>query len=380
MKGEREQRGGGVTGPKIVIFGAGGIGGTLAGRLSKQGREVCLVTGNATIAQAINERGLSARFNGEAHRSRPQAVERIEELDGAQRFELCVIAVPPSSAEEAARAALPYLGEEGLILCCPNGLIEERLAEFIPAERIVGGVVSFGASMIGPGEVEQTSEGGAITLGRLPSAYHYEDAGLERVAALLEGTFPTPLTDNLRGTRWSKLALNCVVSSLGTIGGDRLGPLINHRRVRRLGLEIITETVQVAHAEQVVLEKVANTVDLRWLTLGRIERRRQVGAGTLVFKHLMVLGAGLKYRNMRSSMLRALERGRTPPVDFLNGEITRRSAPHGIPTPVNDAVQEMIHEMARGEREPSFASIEQLYERTQELRGWPTSWKSRAGL
>lgn len=366
---------------KIVILGAGGIGGTIAARLCGQGRDVSLVTGNPTIAAAISEHGLHARFDGVEHVVRPRAVVAPEEFDASERFALCIVAVPPSSAEEAVSNVLPWLGEDGLVLCCPNGLIEERLVgKTIAAERIVGGVVSFGASMTGPGHVEQTSDGGAITLGRLPGAYRYEDDGLGRVAALLEGTFPTPITDNLRGVRWSKLALNCVVSSLGTIGGAKLGALIKHRIVRRLGLEIITEVVQVARAEQVELVKVANTVDLKWLTLGRIERRRQIGAGTLVFKHTLVLGAGVKYRDMRSSMLRALERGRKPPVEFLNGEIVERGALHGIPTPINQAVMEMIEELAQGKREPCFAGIEELYERTAQYRGWPTSWKSKTGL
>lgn len=366
-------------GEEILILGAGGIGGTLAGRLAEQGREVCLVTSNPAIAEAITMHGLRAHFDGKEHLSWPRAVVSVDDLEPAQRFDLCIIAVPPSSAEDAARAALPLLAEGACFVCCPNGLIEERLAEFIPAELIVGGVVTFGASMLGPGKVKQTSEGGVITLGRLPQAYLYDDPVLRKVAALLEGTFPTPFTDNLRGTRWTKLALNCVVSSLGTVGGNRLGALINHRRVRRLALEVFTEVVQVARAEQVELTKISNTVDLRWLTLGRIERRRQVGAGTLVFKHILVLAAGMKYREMRSSMLRALERGRVPPVDFLNGEITRRGAQHGIPTPINQAIQDMIHEMAAGTRKPSFESIEELFTKTEELRGWPTSWKTRPG-
>ena len=365
---------------RIVILGAGGIGGTIAGRLAQQGKEVSLVTGNPKIAAAIKEEGLRSTFDGEQHVSWPEAVVEPDEFGEDRRFGLCVVAVPPSSAEEAVEKVLPWLGEDGLVLCCPNGLLEERLSQILEPARIVGGVVSFGASMTGLGEVEQTSDGGAITIGRLPQAYSYEDEGLRKVAHLLDGTFPTPITSNLRGARWSKLALNCVVSSLGTIGGNELGPLIKRRIVRRLGLEIITEAVQVARAEQVELVKVANTVDLKWLTLGRIERRRQIGAGTLVFKHMLVLGAGVKYRNMRSSMLRALERGRKPPVEFLNGEIVAYGERHGIPTPVNEAVLDMILEIADGKREPSLESIKELYNRTAELRGWPTSWKTKAGM
>ena len=44
--------------------------------------------------------------------------------------------------------------------------------------------------------------------------------------------------------------LRASVSSLGTIGGDRLGALLGYRFVRRLTLEVMTEVVQVARGER----------------------------------------------------------------------------------------------------------------------------------
>src|SRR6476661_4637109 len=95
----------------------------------------------------------------------------------------------------------------------------------------------------------------------------------EELLRAFEAVGPVELTDNLRGKRWSKLAINCAISSLGTIGGDRLGALLQHRFVRRLALEIMTEVVQVARRESVRLEKVSGTFDLDWLALTEDERR-----------------------------------------------------------------------------------------------------------
>ena len=73
--------------------------------------------------------------------------------------------------------------------------------------------------MTEPGLYDRTAAGG-FTLGRIAGP---PDADLRELAALLEAVGPVELTDNLLGARWSKLALNCAVSSLGTIGGERLG-------------------------------------------------------------------------------------------------------------------------------------------------------------
>ena len=62
-------------------------------------------------------------------------------------------------------------------------------------------------------------------------------------------------------------------------------------------------------------------------------------------------------------MLSAIERGRPPAVDFLNGEVVDRGARHGIPTPVNAEAQRMVHAIARGEMKSSMQSIYALGEK-----------------
>ncbi len=157
----------------------------------------------------------------------------------------------------------------------------------------------------------------------------------------------------------SKLAINCAISSLGTIGGDRLGALMRHRFVRRLALEIMTEVVAVARAEGIALEKVSGTFDLDWLALTEAERGGR-GSAQLMSKHAMLLAVGTRYRKLRSSMLHAIERGREPAVDFLNGEIVQRGRRHGVEVPVNAACQQLVHAIAQGERRSSVETVREL--------------------
>ena len=91
------------------------------------------------------------------------------------------------------------------------------------------------------------------------------------------------------------------------------------RYVRRFALEVMTETVAVARAEQVRLEKVAGTLDLDWIALTQSEQRARLGSAGLFAKHALLLAVGTRYRRLRSSMLNAIERGRPPAIDFLNG-------------------------------------------------------------
>jgi 2-dehydropantoate 2-reductase len=64
-------------------------------------------------------------------------------------------------------------------------------------------------------------------------------------------------------------------------------------------------------------------------------------------------------------MLAAIERGRPPAVDFLNGEIIDRAERLGIPAPINRAARDLVWAIARGEKRPGVQTLHALYERTR---------------
>lgn len=333
-------------------MGAGGIGGIVAATLTEIGAAVTAVSTNAGIREAVDARGFRLVDDGEERVVRGWVAPAPEGT-----YDLCVLATQPPNVEDAARTALPHLADDAQVLVLQNGLCEERIAAIVGAARVVGAIVAWGASMPEPGKYEKTASGG-FTIGRLAGRAGAADDELRRVGELLEAIGPVTVTHNLRGARWSKLALNCAVSALGTIAGERLGPVVRQRRYRRLALEIMTEAVQVAKAEGVALEKVAGTLDLEWVALTDDDRAARLGSAALTAKHALLLAVGLRYRRMRSSMLAAIERGRTPAIEFLNGEVCARGKRHGIATPFNDRVVETVWAIANGTRTSSRETLD----------------------
>lgn len=344
---------------RVLVVGCGGIGGITAACLSETwsalGVEVVGYSTNAEIAEAIRRHGF--RLTGaESTRSVPGQCLAALTPDVAP-FDLVILAVQPPNVEQAARSMLPWLKPDGAMVCFQNGLCEDRVAKIAGADRVLGAVVAWGASMPEPGVFERTASGG-FAIGRMDGA---PDPRLDRLAMLLECVGPVTRSDNFAGARWSKLAINAAISTMGTIGGDRLGALMVSLTVRRLVLAIMTETVRVARASGIRLEKVSGTLDLDWIALTD-EEARIVGSPSLVAKHTLLLAVGARYRRMRSSMLSAIERGRPPAVDFLNGEVVERGQALGVPTPVNAASQAMVHTIARRERASGMSSIYTLAE------------------
>jgi 2-dehydropantoate 2-reductase len=334
--------------PRIIVMGAGGLGGIVAATLTEVGAAVTAVSTNPEIRAAVHRAGFRVQGDGEERAVRGPIAAAP---DG--RYDLCILATQPPSVEQAARTALPHLADDAQVVVLQNGLCEDRIAAIVGAERVIGAIVAWGASMPEPGRYERTAHGG-FALGRLSGEL---DDDLRRVGELLEAVGPVALTDNLRGARWSKLALNCAVSALGTIAGERLGPLVRVRRYRRLALEIMTEAVAVARAEGVALEKVAGTLDLAWVALSDADRAASASV-SLTAKHMLLLAVGLRYRKLRSSMLAAIERQRTPAIDFLNGEVVTRGARHGIATPVNARIVNTVWAIARGTLRSSRATLD----------------------
>jgi 2-dehydropantoate 2-reductase len=335
-------------------MGCGSIGGIMAALLSESGQDTTSITTNEGIHRAIAERGFQIRGDGA-----PRGVKGrvLREMPKGETFDYVLLCTQPPQVEEAARTALPFLTESGVMVCFQNGLCEARVGQIAGPPRTLGAVVAWGAGMVEPGLYERTAHGG-FTIGAFEGVL--DEARCGDLLRALEAIGPVEVTRNLAGKRWSKLAINAAISSLGTLGGDRLGALMQHRFVRRLALEVMTEVVQVARAEGIRLEKVAGTLDLDFMALTDGERSL-TGSPSLVAKHALLLGVGFRYRRMRSSMLSAIERGRVPAVDFLNGEVVTRGKKYGIPTPVNARVQALVWELAKGKRQAGLPLLRELH-------------------
>ena len=348
--------------PRFLVMGCGAIGGVVTASLAESGQDVTAVTTNEGIHAALSDRGLKMVGEGAPRHVRARVALGVSSLGQAsgETFHYVILATQPPQVEEAASMAASLLSPDGAMVCLQNGLCEDRVAKIVGDERVIGGIVAWGATMPEPGLYERTAAGG-FTLGRMDG--RALGPAHDPLVRALEAIGPVETTDNLRGKRWSKLAINCAISSLGTVGGDRLGALMPHRFVRRLALEIMTEVTQVARKEHVRLEKVSGTIDLSWIALDEAERAT-AGSPSLVAKHGLLLAVGFRYRRMKSSMLSAIERGRTPAVEFLNGEVIDRARRHGVAVPVNEAIRAAVWSIANGKSKPGVALLKELYETT----------------
>src|SRR3954468_11023769 len=181
---------------KIGLIGLGAIGGVTAQRLLAAGCDVSLAAG---------------RHAAELRATFPDGV--IGETLAEGRYDLILLCVRSADIEKALAPAAPLLAPDGAVVCLQNGLPEERAAKLVGNERVLGAVIGWSASR-GQG----VTGGGEFVLGGASPRRHAAAEILSKVAPVRE-------TDNLAGARWSKLALNCAISTLGAVTGFTLGEL-----------------------------------------------------------------------------------------------------------------------------------------------------------
>jgi 2-dehydropantoate 2-reductase len=215
---------------RILIEGVGGVGGIVAARLVAAGFDPVLVTGNPQIAEAINKNGISAKTTTEEFNVLARAVESLEDLDKKEPFDAAFLIMKANPVVEAAKKTLPFLREgAGYVVTFQNGLVEDAVAAAVGAQRVISGIIGWGATMHAPGVYEKTS-GGAIHIGELDGSISER---IKKLEAALEVVCPVVISRNIRGALWSKMAINCMITTVGALTGQLLGEMLSERWVRQ---------------------------------------------------------------------------------------------------------------------------------------------------
>lgn len=322
---------------KMVVIGAGAIGGITAACLKKAGRDVAVVCKYPELAEKIKTRGLHVTgVKGDFFAAMP-AVAQTSDLDGKK--DVVFLATKAAAIQEAAQQLLPFLHEDSAVVSLQNGICEPALAEIIGPNRVIGCVVGWGATMLAPGELEMTSQG-EFVIGNLDGR---RDDRLPQLQEIMNDVLPTFISENILGSLYSKLIVNACITSLGAVCGLYLGEMLAIRKVRNIFQEIMREAMAVAGAMNLKVEKYAGKLDYDKLT-------QSSGFISNLRMHLLIRMIGFKYRRLKSSSLQSLERGQKTEIDYLNGFICREGKRYHIPTPVNDRIVALIKEIEAGKR------------------------------
>jgi 2-dehydropantoate 2-reductase len=324
---------------RILIEGIGGIGGIIAAKMIRAGHSPVLVTHNLEITEAIDRGGLDLTTSKEQFIVPARAFTSLADVPRDDGFDAAYLLMKANGVVEAARQSLAVLKPDGYVVTFQNGIVEDAVGEVVGPERVVGAVVGWGGEMRAPGIYQKTSPGKTF-VGEL-------DGGLSQrvmdLALNLKDSAEVVVQQNIRGTLWSKLAVNSMITTTGALTGQRLGEMLRDRRTREIFLSIYRQVIDTARALGISLERVAAAPEAFYLPRGAHWWTRWM-------KHALMRLVGFKYRQIKASSLQSLERGRKTEIDYLNGYVVRKAKEVGVEVPVNQAVVRMVKEIEEGKR------------------------------
>ena len=231
---------------RILVCGAGAIGGTIAAFLARAGHPVMVVDLVADHVAKIREEGLAITGPVADFSARMDAVTPAD-LTG--EFDLVLLAVKAHHTRSAVEATRPHLATDGTLVSVQNGLNEYLIASLVGAQRTLGCFVHFGADYERPGRIAYHIRM-PMMLGELDGRVTER---LRAVHAVLRDFEPDAgMTDNIFGFLWSKLVFSAmmIVQALVEVPTQEF---LDDPRYRPLIRRIASEVARVAAAQNVRL-------------------------------------------------------------------------------------------------------------------------------
>lgn len=320
---------------RFIVYGAGGIGGTIGARLAMNGHDVVLICRGLHL-NAIKENGLHFRTPEFARRVPIAAVAHPDEIRWTSD-DVVFLAMKTQDTEPALRALEGAAGTSIPVFCAQNGIENERLAAR-RFENVYATLVALPATFLIPGEIIASAIplSGCLHSGRYPGGI---DSLCESVCEVLAASgFHASATDDTMALKYRKLVLN-----LGN------------------GVEVITGKPAWS-AEGSVGTFVEHVRDEAYWCYGAagISATSPEDYVERVTRHYRASPVGGEARSASSTLQSVLRGHQTTEVDFLNGEIELMGRLQGVPTPYNSTVRAVATRMAARGEAPGSVTIDDL--------------------
>jgi 2-dehydropantoate 2-reductase len=309
---------------KICIYGAGAVGGLMAGWLARAGHAVCVVARGAQLT-AIRGNGLRVRSDGKES-AHPVDADSDPAKLGPQ--DCVVVTVKGQSLPEVARGIGPLLGPGTSIVTAMNGVpwwffdrlkfgggklrLESldpggALSRAMPTERIVGCVIHLAASTPEPGVISHNM-GRRLILGE-PGGRNSQRTQ-QIAAALAQAGFECVQSPFIEKDFWVKLLGNVSFNPVSALTLATAERLIADAEVKAYMVAIMREVLAIGRAVGVDAD-----IDPE----ARIDMARNLG-------------------KFKTSMLQDLVAGKSLEIDgLLTGtlEVARKA---GVPAPYTQSL------------------------------------------
>ena len=316
---------------RIVVYGAGGIGCYVGGRLAAAGADVTLI-GRQRLAGELAEHGLHLTdYLGADLRVAAEEIHYETTPEAAAEADLALVTVKSAATATAADELAAVLKPGAIVVSFQNGIRNgEILRERLPDRTVLSGIVPFNVLNRGGGAFHQGTEG-SLDIAKHPALAPY-------VETFARAGLPLTQHDDILPVQWAKLLLN-LNNPVNALSDLPLRDELAQRAYRRCLAAAQSETLELLSAAGIRPARLMVVPPKRLPTL--------LGLPDFLFRRLASKMLAID-PHARTSMWEDLQAGRRTEIDYLNGEVVRLAESLGRTAPVNAKLIELIRAVESG--------------------------------
>ena len=292
---------------KILIVGAGAIGGYFGGRLIEKGENVTFLV-RAKRKEALEKSGLTIESVNGNMKFIPQL---ITVNDIGEKFDVVIISTKSYHLTQAIDDVRLFVKEDTIILPLLNGI--GHLAQLVDAfgeHAVIGGLCFIETTLDEHGTILQKSP--------LHQLIYGERSGeitprIEKLKSVFNGANASfDLSKQITQEMWHKYLFITVMSGITSLMGSSIGPIME-------------------------LESGRNTIASLLEELGTVMKKIGAPIQDTITSDLFTKISTMPY-DMKSSMQRDMEKSLPLEADHLQGLLLQHAKTHGIPTPTLETI------------------------------------------
>ena len=293
---------------KIVVVGAGGVGGYFGGRLAQAGFDLTFLLRDAQF-EAIKQNGLQVKSIKGDFKVFPKVINDVKTLNNTP--DLIILGIKSWQLIALAKQIKPIVGKNTLILPLQNGADNaDKLLTVLPRKNVLAGLCRIVSKVESPGIINHFDFEPEIIFGNLNNQITEPLKALKN--AFDKAGIKNKLSENILTDIWIKFLFITTYSGIGALTRMPIGAVRAHAYLMNMMLETADEVLQIAQAKKIALtqQNVKNCISA-------IEN--------------------LDYHST-ASMQRDLMEGKPSELENFNGYIVKQGLELGIKTPINDFI------------------------------------------
>ncbi|HSJ37762.1 MAG TPA: ketopantoate reductase family protein [Planococcus sp. (in: firmicutes)] len=292
---------------KILIVGAGAIGGYFGGRLLEKGEDVTFLV-RARRKEKLESTGLNIQsVNGDC-RLTPQLITKDHE---PEVYDVVLLSTKSYQLAGAIEDMRPFVGEKTMVLPLLNGISHvDQLIEAFGEQSVIGGLCFVEATLDEEGTIVQASPMNQLVYGERSGE---KTDRINRLKESFDGTKADfVLSDNIEQEMWHKYLFITALSGITTLFEQPIGPIRELESGQRTIAALLKEL-------ETVMEAIGAPI--------------KSGVSGKLLEKINSMGEGMK-----SSMQRDAEKSQPIEADHLQGYLLEKANEQGIAVPVLEAI------------------------------------------